>query len=429
MKKILLTLLASVCLTAGAQSSLMNYDWSTTQYVGGIRIIGDTPLLAFQKTSNNVAYLQGEISNLSTNAITGLSLTATNLTPGSSATVTNTGVYGGIAYFTIGIPAGSNGVAGASGTNAYYYTNTIAYYSLSNAMVSSATFTLLNTNFNFAASNYLGKFTNIQAVATTAPIVGGGGLTPGSLAPTANFYSTTGTNGWTTVLPSAPNVLYLAVTSSATGAGTVKITGITNPNAQRNTNDFTSQTVYVPTATDTRSPVPLSQLNLALAQITTFQSSGTNYYVTGNGQRMLELNAPQSIFSTNISFVIDGTGTNWALSVATTNRVAGAGLVMSTNLVLPFLPFTGTYTLATNSGIATYSIPISAVPASQAFFQVAAPIGGSVQVDYPLAVNVTTNQIIWGATNTAPANTSTPVAWVSVQVNGRTNAYRVPLYQ
>jgi lysophospholipase L1-like esterase len=41
----------------------------------------------------------------------------------------------------------------------------------------------------------------------------------------------------------------------------------------------------------------------------------------------------------------------------------------------------------------------------------------------------TTNQVKFGATNSPPANTSNIVDWVSVQVEGRTNAYRTPLYE
>jgi hypothetical protein len=41
----------------------------------------------------------------------------------------------------------------------------------------------------------------------------------------------------------------------------------------------------------------------------------------------------------------------------------------------------------------------------------------------------TTNQLIFGATNIAPASAVAPVAWVSVQVTGNAGVWRVPLYQ
>lgn len=41
----------------------------------------------------------------------------------------------------------------------------------------------------------------------------------------------------------------------------------------------------------------------------------------------------------------------------------------------------------------------------------------------------TTNQITFGSTNTAPQTPSTIVKWISVQVQGENNAYRIPLYK
>jgi len=47
-----------------------------------------------------------------------------------------------------------------------------------------------------------------------------------------------------------------------------------------------------------------------------------------------------------------------------------------------------------------------------------------------LSIAATTNQIVFGKTNSAPLNTSTnSMVWVSVQVYGDTNAYRLPLYK
>ncbi len=40
-----------------------------------------------------------------------------------------------------------------------------------------------------------------------------------------------------------------------------------------------------------------------------------------------------------------------------------------------------------------------------------------------------TNQVAFGATNTAPTVTTNVAKWISVQVSGFTNAYRLPLYE
>lgn len=46
-----------------------------------------------------------------------------------------------------------------------------------------------------------------------------------------------------------------------------------------------------------------------------------------------------------------------------------------------------------------------------------------------VSLSGTTNQVIFGATNTAPVTTATPATWISVQVAGSNNVYRLPLYQ
>lgn len=53
----------------------------------------------------------------------------------------------------------------------------------------------------------------------------------------------------------------------------------------------------------------------------------------------------------------------------------------------------------------------------------------AVNADGSLYLNATTNQVTFGATNIAPVNTSNVVGWVSVQVSGNTNLYRLPLYK
>lgn len=50
----------------------------------------------------------------------------------------------------------------------------------------------------------------------------------------------------------------------------------------------------------------------------------------------------------------------------------------------------------------------------------------------PLAqftISGTTNQVYFGSSNSVPANTATVRKWVSVQITGETNAYRLPLYE
>lgn len=41
----------------------------------------------------------------------------------------------------------------------------------------------------------------------------------------------------------------------------------------------------------------------------------------------------------------------------------------------------------------------------------------------------TTNQVIFGSTNTAPVSSAAPTKWISVQVSGESTVYRLPLYE
>jgi len=44
-------------------------------------------------------------------------------------------------------------------------------------------------------------------------------------------------------------------------------------------------------------------------------------------------------------------------------------------------------------------------------------------------VSGTTNQVIFGSTNTAPVSSAAPTKWISVQVTGESVVYRLPLYE
>jgi len=54
---------------------------------------------------------------------------------------------------------------------------------------------------------------------------------------------------------------------------------------------------------------------------------------------------------------------------------------------------------------------------------------GSQETTGSIYVDGTTNQVIFGGTNNPPVTTATPKVWISVQVSGQTNQWRIPLYQ
>jgi len=394
MKKLLLTFLLLTSLRASALDwtySTNLFWWITTPTnifcgTNSTDPARDSYIIIWNKLNADMNLMWQRIQNGtnggSGSGITNFVFTATNLPPGSAATVTNIGTSGGIAYYQIGVPQGATGAAG---------TNTVNYYNLSNAVVSSQTFVALNTNFNFALSNSIGKFTNIYAVRVIAVEVGGGGIVPPTAAAYGVLYSTNGTS-YQTTMPAAPNVLWLSVTSAVAGAGGVSVTCITHPETRGATNDLTGQTTFVNPASDGRSPVTLDQMNAAIANSTSgLQNDGSWYYFAPNGNRLLEMQVPAVLFATNLSIAIDGTGTNWAVSLASANFVKGWQFQMSTNLALltGFQMFTN-YTLTTNSGIATFTVPMSATPPSYAFFRVASPQLGALKSDYAHAFNMGT---------------------------------------
>lgn len=57
------------------------------------------------------------------------------------------------------------------------------------------------------------------------------------------------------------------------------------------------------------------------------------------------------------------------------------------------------------------------------------PITASSLSASNVVVMGTTNQVKFGATNTAPASPSAPTKWISVQVDGEATVYRLPLYE
>jgi hypothetical protein len=54
---------------------------------------------------------------------------------------------------------------------------------------------------------------------------------------------------------------------------------------------------------------------------------------------------------------------------------------------------------------------------------------GNLRVPGAVFIAGTTNQIVFGATNSTPSNPTNVLKWISVQVDGDTNAYRSPLYK
>jgi hypothetical protein len=62
-------------------------------------------------------------------------------------------------------------------------------------------------------------------------------------------------------------------------------------------------------------------------------------------------------------------------------------------------------------------------------FRVGSVSKAQISSDGQLTLAGTTNQVIFGGTNTPPVSTAAPTKWISVQVQGETAIYRIPLYE
>ena len=69
-------------------------------------------------------------------------------------------------------------------------------------------------------------------------------------------------------------------------------------------------------------------------------------------------------------------------------------------------------TARTNNGTTVFSVAASGVVTAPTYM-----------------LTGTTNQVTFGGTNTAPVSAVAAAKWISVNVSGFTNAYRIPLYE
>jgi hypothetical protein len=403
------TLLATILLTSTIWSAkALDWTYSTNLYYnlsyptniymgtngtdgatnGDSFYVWGTKLNAFMNLTQR-RYLAGG----GTSGVTSIVFTNTvTLAPGSSATATNVGVVDGIAYFSIGIPAGAPG------------TNFVTAYALTNSVFSSQQLTLLNTNFTFALSNYLGVFTNVMSVRVTAPQVGGGGAAPPVSANYWVWYSTNNMTSWTTNPPNyLTNIAHVAVTVDGTGAGKVDIFSVDRPELDWRLNNFTRQRVRVADPTNSLEAVNKQTMETAIANAVANQwqtsTNGDTYYYGPNSKRVFALRKSDLIYSTNITSAI--VSTNFTVSLAVTNFVYGWQLQMSPALELTsgFQPISY-YTLTTNTGIATFAIPLYLLPVDKAFFRIVSPQTAGVVSDWPV---------------------QTPYVWFGTNVNFLTN--------
>ncbi|MEI6194858.1 MAG: hypothetical protein WCS42_11065, partial [Verrucomicrobiota bacterium] len=151
---------------------------------------GDPLRVAFMKINTNFAALASAIDTNSGSG--GSSIRFTNTltgAPGTAVIITNWAGMAGV--FQVTIPAGSNGVAGAPGTN------TVTAMNFTNAVLNSVEIVTYQTNYShWAASNKLARVAGL----TRWRVDGGsdGGNPPQNI-PIYLVASLSGSNGWFTL--------------------------------------------------------------------------------------------------------------------------------------------------------------------------------------------------------------------------------------
>lgn len=329
-----------------------NEPYSTSNYVSVS--YGDPWSTAAAKLNSMFNYL---FNRLGTNPPIAFTNTIT-LPAGSSATVTNLGIYiNGIAYYQIGVPQGLPG------------TNFVTVNQFTNVMLSSYRYISYSTNnITWSTSNFLARVDGLLDFNYDFGTLGAGGLSPGTNVDGALYGSYDGstawfelTNGFTTT-----NTISVSASGAGGGVGFATLYNIDHPELAGRTNYFDLQFVGSQVSpTYGWQFVNKSYVDTAVANVRdgnwvsyTDMNQWFHFYYSRDNNIIFDM-ASQSLYAPINGF--SRSGTNLLMTVTQTNIANGYTVLSSTNLALGsagFLTFTN-YTAATNTGIVTFTIPIS----------------------------------------------------------------------
>ena len=353
--------------------------------------------------------------------ITNIVMSVTNLPTGSGATITQTGVTNGIAYYVAGIPAG------ASGTN---FVSSAVY---SNVVYSSFQLTFTNINpLLCTGSNYIGNFSQLYAFDLNLPNTSAGQSIGTDLVENVWCSTNAGfTNGWFAITNTTTPMIWTNVAVAIVGvnntnyAGALTLYGVDHPEYIGRTNSFIGQVNQYPNPVNALDAVNLQSMQTAIANATANQfnlvidtNGYTHYQYAPNGQTNLDLVANKTTWGGFTKF--QNSGTNWVLT--STNAPASYQLQYSTNLSLIF----GWTTLSgytTNiSGITnTITVPKVLINASYAFFRIVAFQTASATFVPPLTLQngAIIKSNAWATVFANATNRMSPGDWaVNINSNG-----------
>ena len=388
-KSFLLIGLAMLHCLAVAQTYLVDLTTVSTNIVGAKTniLVGDPLSVAFSKVNSNTLYFSSIISGGSGAGITNFFFTASNLPPGSAATATNTGVVGGIAYVTIGIPTGSNGVSG---------TNLVTSYSLSNSWLGSQQITTYASNYlAWGTSNFLARVPGLYKWQLNGGALGGGGLAPPTNVAINLVGSFSGSNSWFTITDGfyTSNTISVAAVGAGGGNGFAYLFSIDRWELVGRTNFGYGQHYQFGSPAGRSDPADKAyvddsiQNSLATSWAFTSDTNLSQHYTyTHNGKTVAdfgEMNSWVPITSANL----DGASVNLLLTVAQTNLVAGWTLESNTNLASlnTWLQWTN-FTSSTNTGIVTLTVPVN-FSEPQRFFRARVSTSSAFTLTVPIVAN------------------------------------------
>lgn len=257
-------------------------------------------------------------------------------------------------------------------------TNTITVMNFSNSVLNSKEYQTYITNYaHWTGSNFLARVAGLSRFSITG---GDDAGNPPQAIPISLLGSFTGTNAFFTVTNGywTSNTISLWAISGLTNAvsglpmvnpGFCALYSLDHWELKGRNNQFDGQTWTV-------NGYPIANQNDVQNAFNSAFNGNWSFYTDTNtvyhtiysrlGQTIVDL-ASATSFVPGASAGLDGTGTNFVMGILQTNLVAGYFVETITNLSVPnWLLFTN-YTLSTNTGVVSFTIPINITEPMRAF--------------------------------------------------------------
>jgi hypothetical protein len=318
-------------------------------------------------------------------------LTATTVKSGLTDSGYSTGTYG---YTAVAMGDGTwTWMAGVTITN--IITNTITAYAFSNQFLSSALLTTFSTNnITWGTSNFLARVNGLFSYTLNGGMLGGGGLAPGTNVDIRLTGSYSGTNAWFVVTNGfkTTNTISIAATGAGGGLGNAALYVLDHPELEGRTNSFFGQYVRFSSPVDPSDAATKSYVDTAVANVkdggfSSYSSNGLSHFVWSYQNRIVFDITSATTWIPLKGSSVDGSYTHILVDVYQTNLTSGYDFQSSTNLALTagFTTLTN-YTLSTNTGVVTFSVPI-ATTEPQRFFRIISSIASGAAFNVPLTLN------------------------------------------